>query len=115
MASFQYDAMGRWQAKTVAGAATRFLYDGLNPVQELSGASVTASLLTGCEVGALSAAFGTAKMRTTDSRARWVHGGGSRFGQNAWDPRQGWAPTDGCTRAQNEDVESLCKAIATWR
>ena len=24
-------------------------------------------------------------------------------------PRQGWNPTLGCTRAQNEDVDELCK------
>jgi RHS repeat-associated protein len=46
-ASFQYDAVGRRQAKTVAGASTQFLYDGLNPVQELSGTTVTANVLAG--------------------------------------------------------------------
>jgi hypothetical protein len=34
--------------KTVAGATTQFLYDGLNPVQELSASGTpTATLLTG--------------------------------------------------------------------
>jgi RHS repeat-associated protein len=46
-ASFQYDAVGRRQAKTVAGTATQFLYDGLNPIQELSGTTVTANVLAG--------------------------------------------------------------------
>jgi RHS repeat-associated protein len=46
-ASFQYDAVGRRQAKTVAGASTQFLYDGLNPIQELSGTTVTANVLAG--------------------------------------------------------------------
>jgi RHS repeat-associated protein len=46
-ASFQYDAFGRWVSKTVGPATTSYLYDGLNPVQELSGGSPTANLLTG--------------------------------------------------------------------
>jgi RHS repeat-associated protein len=49
-ASFAYDALGRRQAKTVAGAATQFLYDGINPIQELSGTTVTANVLTGLGV-----------------------------------------------------------------
>lgn len=36
-ASFVYDAFGRRAAKAVNGAATEFLYDGLNPVQKLNG------------------------------------------------------------------------------
>ncbi len=50
-ASFVYDAFGRRASKTISGATTQFLYDGLNPVQELAAgnppASVTANLLTG--------------------------------------------------------------------
>ncbi len=49
-ASFVYDAFGRRMSKTIGGTTTQFLYDGLNPVQELDGASppnVTANLLTG--------------------------------------------------------------------
>jgi hypothetical protein len=46
-ASFAYDGMGRRRAKTVAGTTTQFLHDGLNPVQELSGGSPVANLLTG--------------------------------------------------------------------
>jgi RHS repeat-associated protein len=46
-ASFQYDAFGRRAQKTVAGANTRYLYDGPNPVQELNGTTPTANLLTG--------------------------------------------------------------------
>jgi RHS repeat-associated protein len=48
-ANFQYDAFGRRVSKTVAGT-TQYLYDGVNPVQELSGASVSANLLTGLGV-----------------------------------------------------------------
>lgn len=45
--NFSYDAMGRRKSKTVAGTSTGFLYDGLNIVQELNGASPQANLLTG--------------------------------------------------------------------
>ncbi len=45
--SFTYDAFGRRRSKTIGGTTTQFLYDGLNPVQELSGGSPTANLLTG--------------------------------------------------------------------
>ena len=46
-ASFQYDPLGRRTSKTVAGAATAFLYDDVNVVQELSGTTPIANLLTG--------------------------------------------------------------------
>ncbi len=46
-ATFQYDPLGRRPRKVVSGATTDFLYDGVNPVQELSGATVLANLLTG--------------------------------------------------------------------
>jgi RHS repeat-associated protein len=36
IATFQYDAAGRRRLKTVSGATTKYLYDGLNAVQELS-------------------------------------------------------------------------------
>ncbi len=50
-ASFQYDPFGRRVRKDVNGQATQFLYDGANPVQELSASgSVTANLLTGLAV-----------------------------------------------------------------
>ncbi len=45
--SFQYDAFGRRVAKTTLPGTTNYLYDGANPVQELSGSTVTANLLTG--------------------------------------------------------------------
>ena len=50
VASFQYDALGRRIGKTVAGTATGFLYDGINPVQELTGSTPKANLLTGLGV-----------------------------------------------------------------
>ncbi len=49
-ASFVYDPFGRRASKAVNGAVTEFLYDGLNPVEELDGSSppnVTAGMLTG--------------------------------------------------------------------
>ncbi len=46
-ASFSYDAFGRRTGKTIQGTTTNFVYDGLNPVQEKNGATVTANLLTG--------------------------------------------------------------------
>jgi RHS repeat-associated protein len=47
LANFAYDGAARRRSKTISGT-TRFLYDGLNLVQELSsGGSPTANLLTG--------------------------------------------------------------------
>jgi len=52
-ASFVYDAFGRRMSKDINGSVTQFVYDHLNPVEELDGASpanVTANLLTGLNV-----------------------------------------------------------------
>jgi RHS repeat-associated protein len=49
-ASFQYDPFGRRLGKTINGSTTNFLYDGMNPVQELAGGSPSANLLTGLGV-----------------------------------------------------------------
>lgn len=46
-AQFQYDAFGRRVGKTVNATTTSYLYDGSNVVQEISGASPLANLLTG--------------------------------------------------------------------
>jgi RHS repeat-associated protein len=46
-AGFTYGADGQRASRSVGGSATAFLYDGLNPVQELSGGVPTANLLTG--------------------------------------------------------------------
>ena len=45
-ASFQYDAFGRRVSKTIGGT-TQYVYDGANPVQEISGTTASANLLTG--------------------------------------------------------------------
>jgi RHS repeat-associated protein len=46
-ASFTYDSFGRRTGRTVNGVVTNYVYDGLNSVQEKSGATVNANLLTG--------------------------------------------------------------------
>ena len=46
LASFVYDGVGRRMHKTLNGTMTEFLYDGVNPIQEVSGAATT-SVLTG--------------------------------------------------------------------
>ncbi len=46
-ASFVYDPFGRRMSKTIGGAATSFLYDGLNPVQELQAGTPSANMFTG--------------------------------------------------------------------
>jgi len=45
-ASFQYDPFGRRVSKTIGGM-TQYLYDGANPIQEISGTTASANLLTG--------------------------------------------------------------------
>ena len=47
---FTYDAFGRRQKKTLGATVTSYLYDGVNTVQELTGASPSANLLTGLGV-----------------------------------------------------------------
>jgi RHS repeat-associated protein len=46
-ASFEYDAFARRRSRTVSGTVTDFMYDGMNPVQELSGGVPTANILSG--------------------------------------------------------------------
>jgi RHS repeat-associated protein len=48
-ASFQYDAFGRRVSKTIGGTE-EYLYDSMNPVQELSGDTPSANLLAGLAV-----------------------------------------------------------------
>jgi RHS repeat-associated protein len=49
-ASFGYDGVGRRRAKTVGGTTTEFLYDSLNPVQELASGVPAANILTGLAI-----------------------------------------------------------------
>lgn len=45
-------------------------------------------------------------LRTDDPRGRWLHGGGTGL-KDPLAPRQGWKPTMGCTRMENEDIQEL--------
>jgi len=45
--SFQYDGYGRRSGRTISSTTTNYLYDGANPVQELSGTTPTANILGG--------------------------------------------------------------------
>ena len=49
-ASFVYDTFGRRASKSIAGTTTNFLYDGMNPVQELQAGTPSANLLTGLNI-----------------------------------------------------------------
>ena len=55
-------------------------------------------------------AYGTFYIRTGDPRGRDIHGGGSGL-DDPFAPRQGWIPTYGCLRMQNEDGETLSRMI----
>jgi RHS repeat-associated protein len=52
---------------------------------------------------------------TGDSRGRDIHGGGGKTREDAIKPQQGWRPTNGCTRGQNEDVINLGKEILEFQ
>ena len=45
--SFVYDVLGRRASKVISGVATSFLYDFVNPMQELSGTTPIANILSG--------------------------------------------------------------------
>ncbi|MGA9724026.1 MAG: RHS repeat-associated core domain-containing protein, partial [Candidatus Binatus sp.] len=49
-ASFTYDSFGRRASKSIGPTTTQFLYDWLNPVQELQGGGPSANLLTGLRI-----------------------------------------------------------------
>ena len=49
-ASFTYDPLARRAGKTINGNTTNFVYDGVYSVQELTGGTPTANLLTGLGV-----------------------------------------------------------------
>jgi RHS repeat-associated protein len=46
-ASFIYDGLGRREKKTINGNLAEFLFDGINPVQETSGAAILGNMLPG--------------------------------------------------------------------
>ncbi len=51
---------------------------------------------------------------TNDPRGRDIHGGGSALA-DPFAPRQGWKPTYGCTRGQNEDVQEMNRRIRRYK
>lgn len=54
--------------------------------------------------------YGTFYITTGDPRGRDIHGGGDGYGiRDPYAPRQGWLPTYGCLRMQNEDGEALSR------
>jgi RHS repeat-associated protein len=53
-------------------------------------------------------------IETDDQRWRWIHGGGSGL-LDPSAPYQGWYPTHGCTRMQDQDIDTLTKLILNWR
>jgi len=53
-------------------------------------------------------------LKTNDDRGRWLHGGGTGLKDPGAD-RQGWKPTMGCTRLQNEDIQKLVDAVSTFK
>jgi RHS repeat-associated protein len=56
--SFAYDSMNRRRSKTISGVTTQFLYDEINPVQEVSGGTTT-NVLAGLGVDEYHARFGS--------------------------------------------------------
>jgi RHS repeat-associated protein len=60
--------------------------------------------------------FGPNDIVQTDdtARGRWIHGGGKGLANPLAD-RQGWMPTHGCTRMQNEDIKALTKKIGRFK
>jgi RHS repeat-associated protein len=55
-----------------------------------------------------------AYLNTGDPRGRDIHGGGSGL-LDPYAPRQGWVPTRGCTRGQNEDIQELNRRIRDFK
>ena len=48
------------------------------------------------------------------ARGRWIHGGGKGL-DNPLADRQGWMPTHGCTRLQNQDIKALTARIQKFK
>jgi len=103
IATFGYDALGRRQNKTVNGTGIGYVYDGINVVQALAGASVDnsqasdvlANYLTGLGVDELySAITGTGpNIRVTNyladalgSALRLTDGSGAKLAEYTYEP-----------------------------
>jgi RHS repeat-associated protein len=63
-ATFSYDSLGRRFHKTIGGDETSFHYDGLNPVQALSGTGSLTDILTGLEIDEFFVTRKVAEQRT---------------------------------------------------
>ncbi|RYD93226.1 MAG: hypothetical protein EOP50_11445, partial [Sphingobacteriales bacterium] len=53
-------------------------------------------------------------LTTNDPRGRWLHGGGTGL-PNPLAPQQGWKPTLGCTRLQNQDIRQLANHVKEFK
>jgi RHS repeat-associated protein len=58
--------------------------------------------------------FGEWYIDTGDARGRDIHGGGTGL-PDEYAPYQGWVPTWGCIRMQNQDIEDLVRIIQEYR
>ena len=61
-------------------------------------------------------AYGPNDALLTDdvTRGRWIHGGGSGL-TDPLAPYQGWYPTHGCTRMQNQGVQDLVDQVRQFK
>jgi RHS repeat-associated protein len=89
-ASFVYDSLGRRRDKTLTATATGFLYDGVNPVKELT-ALGTADILTGPGIDEYltrTGATGTVNFMTDalGSTIALADGAGSILGEYTYEP-----------------------------
>jgi RHS repeat-associated protein len=88
--SFQYDPFGRRTSKTILSTTTNYLYDNANPVQELSGTTPTANLLTGSvdEYFTRTDSTGTATFvnDALGSTVQLTNSSGSEIAQYAYEP-----------------------------
>jgi RHS repeat-associated protein len=53
-------------------------------------------------------------LKTNDARGRWLHGGGTGLPDPSA-PEQGWKPTLGCTRMQNNDIQELVNRVRDFK
>ena len=70
-ASFTYDAFTRRRSKVVNGTSTQFLYDGLNPVQEI-GAATTVNLNVDAKVDAKDRKLTEDEIKTLVVDDKWL-------------------------------------------
>jgi RHS repeat-associated protein len=105
--TFQYDGFGRRVGKTISGTTTNYLYDGTNAVQEISGSTVTANLLTGLGVDERfmrTDSSGTANFLTDalGSTLALTNSSGSSLTQYAYEPFGNTTVTSGSSTSSYE-------------